>query len=241
MMIAASAGVANSGMVVVVAVVVKINNRELKQRRRRRQREREKSNRFRLVKQQLCPRIMLFCTFPCRRCTTTARKWLILRFVEDVNTWDKNFLFFSWTLIQSLEFKSRDICQHLTNWMSWNKRDKVWGRANSLFKCRFGNRRWRRCSLSSLKSYLSFPPTFNCNNKSMCHCRSISTYILPSIFYRGGSYVKSCVFCQYPCSSYRWFPVFARPFVFTIKAILRTVENDSFVLRDSYRGSDINI
>ena len=43
MMIAASAGVADSGMVVVVAVVVKINNRELKQRRRRRQQEREKA------------------------------------------------------------------------------------------------------------------------------------------------------------------------------------------------------
>ena len=43
MMIAASAGVADSGMVVVVAVVVKINNRELKLRRRRRQREREKA------------------------------------------------------------------------------------------------------------------------------------------------------------------------------------------------------
>ena len=42
MMIAASAGIADSGMVVVVAVVVKINNRELKQRRRRQQ-EREKA------------------------------------------------------------------------------------------------------------------------------------------------------------------------------------------------------
>ena len=60
MMIAASARVADSGMVAVVAVVAKIDNRELKQRRRRRQREREKSNRFRLVKRQRCPRIMLF-------------------------------------------------------------------------------------------------------------------------------------------------------------------------------------
>ena len=73
MMIAAIAGVADSGMVVVVAVIVKINNGELKQRRRRRQREREKSNRFRLIKKQLCPRITLFCTFLCRRrCTTTT-------------------------------------------------------------------------------------------------------------------------------------------------------------------------
>ena len=183
---------------------------------------------------------MLFCTFLCRRCATTTWKCLISLFVEDVYTWEKTFLFFSWTLIQSLEFNSRKICQHLTNSMSWNKRDKVWGRANSLFKWRFCNRHWRRCCLSFLISYLSFLPTFNCNNKSMCHCRSISTYILPSIFYRGGSYVKSCVFCQYPCSSYRWFTVFARPFVFTIKAILRTVENGSFVLRDSYMGSDIN-
>ena len=37
-----------------------VNNRELKQRRGRRQRERHKSNRFRLAKQQLCTRIMLF-------------------------------------------------------------------------------------------------------------------------------------------------------------------------------------
>ena len=72
MIIVASAGVAYSGMVVVVAVVVKINNGELKQRRRRRKGEREKSNRFRLVQQQLCPRIMLFCTFLCRRRYTTT-------------------------------------------------------------------------------------------------------------------------------------------------------------------------
>ena len=239
-MIAASAGVADSGMVVVVVVEGKISNMELKQRRRRRQQEREKSNRFRLIKQQLCPRIMLFCTFLCRRCTTTTWKCQISLFVEDVNTRQQLSFSFPELWYSLLEFKSRDICQHLTNWMSWNKRDKVWDRANSLFKCRFGNRRWRRCCLSFLISYLSFLPTFNCNNKSMRHCRSISTYILPSIFYRGVSYVKSCVFCQYPCSSYRWFPVFARPFVFTIKAILRTVENGSFVLRDSYTGSDIN-
>ena len=37
-----------------------VNNRELKQRRGQRQRERQKSNRFRLAKQQLCTRIMLF-------------------------------------------------------------------------------------------------------------------------------------------------------------------------------------
>ena len=42
-----------------------------------------------------------------------------------------------------LEFNSRKICQHLTNWTSWNKRDKVWSSANSLFKGRFCSRRRR--------------------------------------------------------------------------------------------------
>ena len=59
---------------------------ELKQRRRWRQRERQKSKRFRQGKQQLCTCITLFCTFLCRRCTTTTWKCLISRFVEDGNT-----------------------------------------------------------------------------------------------------------------------------------------------------------
>ena len=47
------------------------------------------------------------------------------------------------------EFNSRKICQHLTNWTSSNKRDKVWSSANSLFKWRFRRRR-RPCCSSSL-------------------------------------------------------------------------------------------
>ena len=52
-----------------------------------------------------------------------------------------------------LEFNSRKICQHLTNWRrSWNKRDKVWSRANWFtFKWRLRGRR-RRCCLSSLST-----------------------------------------------------------------------------------------
>ena len=39
---------------------------------------------------------------------------------------------------RALEFNSRKICQHLTNWTYWNKRDKVWSGGNSrLFKWRF--------------------------------------------------------------------------------------------------------
>ena len=43
------------------------------------------------------------------------------------------------------KFNSKNIYQHLTR---WNKRDKVWGSANSLFRGRFRSRR-RRCCLSS--------------------------------------------------------------------------------------------
>ena len=125
------------------------DNRELKQRRRRRQRERQKSNRFRLAKQQLCTCITLFCTFLCRRCTTTTWMCLISRFVEDVNTRQRLCFSFPELWYSLLEFNSSKIYQHLTNWTRWNKRDKVWSSANSLFKWRFRSRR-RSCCWSSL-------------------------------------------------------------------------------------------
>ena len=131
---------------------------ELKQRwrRRRQQREGEKSKRFRLAKQQLCACITLFCTFLCRRWTTTTWKCLISRFVEDVNS-RRLFFCFPELWYSLLEFNSRKICQHFMNWMScnWNKRDKVWSSANSLFKWRFRNRR-RRCCVSSLLASFFF-------------------------------------------------------------------------------------
>ena len=66
------------------------------------------------------------------------------------------FLFFSLTLRQSFRIQqhSKNICEHLTNLTRWNKRDKVWGSANSLFKWRFRSRRLRRCVNS-----LFFPAT----------------------------------------------------------------------------------
>ena len=131
---------------------------ELKQRwrRRRQQREGEKSKRFRFAKQQLCACITLFCTFLCRRCTTTTWKCLISRFVEDVNG-RRLFFCFPELWYSLLEFNSRKICQHFMNWMScnWDKRDKVWSSANSLFKWRFRNRR-RYCCLSSLLASFFF-------------------------------------------------------------------------------------
>ena len=69
--------------------------RELKQRGRRgRQQERQKTNRFRLVKQQLCTCITPFCTFLSLRCTTGT--W-ILDFTRPLYggrwTQKKNFFF----------------------------------------------------------------------------------------------------------------------------------------------------
>ena len=86
--------------------------------------------------------------FFCRRCTTTTWKCLISRFVEDVNT--RQWLFFTFPgLWYSLRIQLQKICQHLTNWPSWNKCDEVWGSANLLFKWRFRSHR-RRCCLSAL-------------------------------------------------------------------------------------------
>ena len=118
-------------------------NKELKQRRRRRQRERQKINRFRLIKQPLCTFITLFCKFLCRHCTSTKWKCLILLFVEDVTTRQWPSISFPELRYSILEFNSGKNCQYLTNWTRWNKRDKVWSSATSVFKWRFRNR--RRC------------------------------------------------------------------------------------------------
>ena len=108
-----------------------------------------KNNMFRLTKQQHCTCITLFCTFLCRHCTTTTWKCLISRSVEDVNTTERLSFSFPELWYSLLEFSSRNNCQHLTNWMRWNKRGKVWSSANSLFKWRIRSRR-RRCCLSSI-------------------------------------------------------------------------------------------
>ena len=82
--------------------------REVKQRRGRRQGERKKSNRFRLAKQQLCTCITLFCTFLCRRCTTTTWKCLISRLVEDGNTRQQLSFSFPELWYSPLEFNSKN-------------------------------------------------------------------------------------------------------------------------------------
>ena len=126
------------------------------QRRWQRQRERQKNNRLSLAKQQLCS-CTLFCTFLRHHCTTTTWKYLISRFVQNANTRhnkDKRLSFsFPELLWSHLEFNSRKKCQHLTNWTRWNKSDKVWSSATSLFKWRFRSL-CRRCCLSFLECRL---------------------------------------------------------------------------------------
>ena len=120
--------------------------RELKQRRRWRQRERQKSSRSILAKQQLCTCIARLCTFLCRRCATSTWNCLNSRFVEYVNTRQRFCNSFLKHRYSPLEFISRKIHQHLTNWTTWNKSDKFLNSVNSRFKRRFHHRR-RRCRL----------------------------------------------------------------------------------------------
>ena len=79
----------------------------------------------------LCTCITLFETFFCRHCMTTTWKCLISRFVEDVNTRQRLSSSLSELRYSLLEFNSSKSCQDLTNWMRWNKRDKVWSSATS--------------------------------------------------------------------------------------------------------------
>ena len=95
--------------------------------RRRRWRDREKSKRLRLAKQEQCTCLTLFCSFLCRRCGLQP-------FAEGVNTRQRLPFSFPELWYSLLEINSINICQHLTNWTSWNKHDKVWSSANSPFK-----------------------------------------------------------------------------------------------------------
>ena len=117
----------------------------LKKRRRRQQRQqgRWKSNWFSSAETQLCKCITRFCTFLCRRCTSTKWKCLIPLLMEDANTRQRLSFFFPDLWYSPSEFNSRKISQHLINWTRWSKRDKVWSSATSLFTCRFRSRRRR--------------------------------------------------------------------------------------------------
>ena len=123
--------------------------RELKQRRRRRQWERQK--RVKGLDRQNNNSARASRIFLCRHCATTTWKYLISHFVDNVNTRQQLSLSFPELQYSLLEFNSRKNCQNLTNWNRYNKRDKVWSSATSLFKWRFRSRRLVvACLISSL-------------------------------------------------------------------------------------------
>ena len=95
---------------------------------------------------------VFFGTFLCRFCMTITCKCRISRW-QDVNTRQRLSFSFRDLRYNPLEFNSRNVHQHLTNWTRWDKRDKVWSGANSLSKWRFCNHRSRCCfSLGELES-----------------------------------------------------------------------------------------
>ena len=71
-----------------------------------------KNNKLRLAKHQHCTCIRLFCTFLCRRYTTTTWNFLISRFVENVNTRQRLPFSFSELWYSPLKLISRKIHQH---------------------------------------------------------------------------------------------------------------------------------
>ena len=102
-------------------------------------------------------------------CTATTWKCPISCLVDDMNTRQRLSSSFLELWYSLLEFNSRNICQHLTNWTSWNKRDKVWSSANSLYKWRFRSNR-HLCCLSSLATV--WPATVQNWNKSFTHIKN---------------------------------------------------------------------
>ena len=92
-------------------------NREFTQRRRRQQRERLKSKIFRQAKQHLCTYISLPSLHDYN---VELPNFTFCRGREQKTT---TFFFFTWTLMQSFRVHLQKICQHLTNWTRWNKRD----------------------------------------------------------------------------------------------------------------------
>ena len=101
--------------------------------------------------------ITLVCTFLCRHCTTTTLKCLISCFVKDVKTRER-LPFFPWTLIQSFRIQLQEKFSSKRIWTRWNKRDKVWSSATSLFRGRFRIPCRRFCLSSPIVSVLRSRP-----------------------------------------------------------------------------------
>ena len=150
--------------------------RSLKQRRPRRQRERQKCDRLYLQNNNFACASRFFCTFLS----------LISRFFEDGNTRKQLAFSFLELWYSPPELNYANIWRIKRD--AWNKRDNVWGSANSLFKWRFRSRR-SRCCLSCL--FLTWTHT-------LLYCTSESTSgqdeVNPSFWlaYQAGKLGSSC-------------------------------------------------
>ena len=96
------------------------------------------------------------------------------------------FFFFSWTLIQSFRTQTQNNLPTIDELTGWNKRDKVLGSANSLFKWRFRSRR-RPSFLSSLSipSLTNLPRPYHIGMTSpdvMLHRLGLFIFIYLCIF-----------------------------------------------------------
>ena len=76
--------------------------------------------------------------------------------MEDVNTRKRFSFSFSELTDNPLEFNSRKIA-NIWQIKCWNKTDKVWNNANSLFGCRFRSRCRRRCFSSLISPVHNVP------------------------------------------------------------------------------------
>ena len=131
-----------------IGILHPLHTMELRQRRRWGQGERQWTNRFWLEK--TCIRTHASGFFAHFFAVTHDYKVKIHSFTFCRGREHKTTVFssFSRTLKQSFRIqlqRSLPTFDEL-NQIRWNKRDKVWGGANSLFKCRFRNHR-RRCCL----------------------------------------------------------------------------------------------
>ena len=79
--------------------------------------------------EQTC--ITHFCTFLCRRCTSTTWTLPFSRFIEDVNTRQQFTFSFAQLKYSPLEFNSSKNHLSLSHCTRWNKCDKFWSNANS--------------------------------------------------------------------------------------------------------------
>ena len=110
--------------------------------------ENNKKTMFRLTKQQLCRCIMLFCTISLQSLHDYMFHVLWRTWICKL----RQRLPFSFPELQYslLEFNSRKNCQRLTNWMRWNKSDKVWSSLTLLFKWHSRSRHYCCCLSSPL-------------------------------------------------------------------------------------------